>query len=1469
MAISNRVLRSHRNPPNERVSQEIPQEDDSQYFDIFNCNLQENLDFSLSFEQFQMNLQINSCSICNEIDLQLTSSVCNRCSRYPHPNRLSSSPPTEQVNPFSELNNMQPGEIPDELKGLSILEQSLIAPIKPFMMLFKLQRNGQWKYNGNCISFNQDITELVTEIPRTLDSLSELVIIRRPTDDVSQFSQVRVRKRVIYRAIQWLLSHNSLYRSKIQFNQNNLDSLPDDENVGNRLQTIFTEENTDNQTEDENQIFNEIHEDIDYSSAMNFEVPNIRRQVDRILNNQRDSASNLPVLNMPNVFGSPVNESTNGLWALAFPCLFPYGLADFNQGRLVEVSLSDWIKHLLKLKSGAFARDPRFRYMALNIKLRHQMMLKARVYVQKNSAVANMQPDELRQALAEDQTLYRNVLSYGSSVPSTPSFWFARKNELQSMIENLRTPTIFFTLSAADHQWPELFRLLEQYSERGPYQNEFQENMRRNKLINENPLITVWFFKLRVTHFIENVLFKKFNVRDHWFRYEAQHRGSLHIHGFMWFEDAPNVDNLSEITDEEREEIIKYFDRIVSCTNLFMDYVTNRNSQVNPCKIHLSAVVEHDMYTLIEGDSRKNIADYQNLINTFQRHTVCGRHCLRKEQRTGNEVCRYKYPKPLRNESSLIRQENGRFKFEIKRNDSRINQHNPSITSIYRANTDFTPVISPDDAAHYLAKYASKDEPSSMAFNNVQAVLNSVTINSNVRSFIQSLLMKQVGIRDYSAQECLFILLDFKLFDSSRKFVLLFLTNDNFIPIRENQETVERNQVEAYANRVNNFRPANRPGNQAPELEEQHIQNELQNVEQASLFVFYSNYYKRTIDSDNWSKYRTKRIVRVFPRLKFKINQNNDEFFKQQLKLHVPWSQNFEESINPNALPWAQVYRNYSDLIPNHINLDEIEIEEDDLEEIEQENDHDNNLEDFQIYLRMHPNTQRIDAAELGLREQDNVDWTANYSNYNIDQCSNFINTHIRTELEQQVEFPNVAFSDEQVNVLNTVRSMVSFVETGQMDQNFKRSLIIQGKAGSGKSLLIETIKAILTQRLGSNSFKVMAPTGSAANNIKAQTIHSGLKINIEKKLKSLLPQPLHDLQEDYQHCKFLIIDEMSLIGCSLLRKIDIRSREAKSDNANEPFGGMFLILFGDLKQLPPVFDRPFYGTGFTNQYSDLGQRLFRDIEASIILTTSFRQQEDQQRFRDILDRLSNGQTTIADWQTLNQRALSNLSQVEQTQFNNSLHLCDTSEKANSINYEKLRAFNAVYRIEAINSSTSARNVPSRLAGNLENILYLAVGCRVILRKNLWVAGGLVNGSIRTIKDIVVQPDGHQMPLFVMVEFDNYNGPTINGAVPIVPTQSSWISDNQECTRIQIPLCVAYAITIHKSQGMSLERAVVSLGDREWQLGLAYVALSRVRTLNGLALDKECNYNRLSKIRENHLLALRLAEEDRLRRISL
>lgn len=138
-----------------------------------------------------------------------------------------------------------------------------------------------------------------------------------------------------------------------------------------------------------------------------------------------------------------------------------------------------------------------------------------------------------------------------------------------------------------------------------------------------------------------------------------------------------------------------------------------------------------------------------------------------------------------------------------------------------------------------------------------------------------------------------------------------------------------------------------------------------------------------------------------------------------------------------------------------------------------------------------------------------------------------------------------------------------------------------------------------------------------------------------------------------------------------------------------------------------------------------------------------------------------------------------------------------------------------------------------------------------MLRRNLWTSKGLVNGALGVVKKIIFAENTRapqDQPIAVMVEFANYFGPLIDGCVPIVPVTSSWVSNNQPMTRKQIPLIQADAINTHKCQGLTLDQAVVDLGDHEYSAGLFYVACSRVRTLNSLLFTRTYDGERFYSI---------------------
>ena len=138
-----------------------------------------------------------------------------------------------------------------------------------------------------------------------------------------------------------------------------------------------------------------------------------------------------------------------------------------------------------------------------------------------------------------------------------------------------------------------------------------------------------------------------------------------------------------------------------------------------------------------------------------------------------------------------------------------------------------------------------------------------------------------------------------------------------------------------------------------------------------------------------------------------------------------------------------------------------------------------------------------------------------------------------------------------------------------------------------------------------------------------------------------------------------------------------------------------------------------------------------------------------------------------------------------------------------------------------------------------------------MLSANLWVNMGLVNGAMRTIQSICYHEGGAppDLPIVVTILFDKYAGPTLpDGTVPIPPLRCSWTTSSSNCPHLQLPLKLTWAVTIHKAQGLTLNKLCVDIGKKEFSAGLTFVAISRVRHLTDLLLKPTFSFQRLKNL---------------------
>ena len=241
------------------------------------------------------------------------------------------------------------------------------------------------------------------------------------------------------------------------------------------------------------------------------------------------------------------------------------------------------------------------------------------------------------------------------------------------------------------------------------------------------------------------------------------------------------------------------------------------------------------------------------------------------------------------------------------------------------------------------------------------------------------------------------------------------------------------------------------------------------------------------------------------------------------------------------------------------------------------------------------------------------------------------------------------------------------------------------------------------------------------------------------------------------------------------------------------------------------------------------------------------------------------------DWIMLTTRFEQNLSRTERERFSDAVNILTKWDDVDRVNLDMLRSLNSpVAKILGVHTGgREAKKANSDVAKGLDAQLLLAKGARVMLTANIWTEVGLVNGSMGTIQDILFEQGPPSLPVAVFISFEKYEGPTISNSegvkvVPIVPIKRTWEGKNgRQCSRLQVPIRLAWAVTVHKSQGLTLKKAKIDLGNKEFAAGLSFVAVSRVRSLSDLYF-KGFTFERLQRIKNCQRIQERKLEEERL-----
>ncbi len=409
------------------------------------------------------------------------------------------------------------------------------------------------------------------------------------------------------------------------------------------------------------------------------------------------------------------------------------------------------------------------------------------------------------------------------------------------------------------------------------------------------------------------------------------------------------------------------------------------------------------------------------------------------------------------------------------------------------------------------------------------------------------------------------------------------------------------------------------------------------------------------------------------------------------------------------------------------------------------------------------------------------------------------------------------------------------FREALHLMENTSRNVFITGRAGTGKSTLLDYFR-----RSTDKKAVVLAPTGVAALNVGGETIHSffgfGPDITADKVRKTRRRNA-----GIYREIDVLIIDEISMGRADLLDCSD-RFLRLNGKTPSAPFGGVQMVFVGDLYQLPPVVGTNEEKEIFSNYYRSeyfFDSNVFNELSCDVVELNKVYRQKDG-GFINLLNRFRSNMVSEEDLEAINERVDARPGS-EGDRY--TVYLTTTNRMASALNSErldKLPGDNHVYRARA-GGECPGRYYPT------EPMLLVKPGAQVMLLNNDgW--GRWVNGTVCMVKKIlrrsgaedlirVELPGGRQediSPYRWKVHKYIYNEK--KGAIET--TESGYFE--------QYPVKLAWAITIHKSQGQTFDRVIIDTGRGTFAPGQMYVALSRCTSLEGITLKR--------KISRDHML---------------
>ena len=1024
--------------------------------------------------------------------------------------------------------------------------------------------------------------------------------------------------------------------------------------------------------------------------------------------------------------------------------------------------------------------------------------------------------------------------------------------------------------------------------------------------LRSNPVTAVRAFLHRFKHlekFIRGPARPFGEVTDFVFKVEFQARGSPHIHSELWVKGAPRHDDpninsqvvadfvdryiTAKIPDKENEPDLHALVTTVQ-QHVCSSYCRKK---AGVCRFGFEKIPSFQTLLAHEIDdeditAQDKLTKSSKLLKAFQEAMQTHPEASHEDllHKTGTTPFEYEEALKIGFKGSKI---------VLKRNrcECRTNPYNTEILMIWRANMDVQYIEDAVGAVMYVSSYMMKSEK---GMGELLRRICKEVQDQDMKSQLKEVGRKFLGSREVSAQEAAMRILSLPLMKKSR--TVTFVNTDpkdkRIAMPRMDLHKLEPDDEDIFAKSIHD-RYAARP-------------DSVESITLADFTVNYSTLYEKEAEQSNdletddtadiesthisqedqkksheltlkngLGKMRQRQRRAVLRIHRTNRERNPENFFYQRVLMFHPWRNEEEFKDDPQTH-----YIDHQEAIEenakkyNHM-WDEIESAADKL--------HKHGAPQH-LWDTLAPAAQQTEAeAEAegctvmrGETIGEDNDNFADSSDKQAESMSSSLGQLFTREAQKNTLDNDLykemfrALNGEQRNIVNFNRNwckeFIFALRHGKVPPAYQ--VFLSGPGGTGKSHVIKMIHRDVVKMFNriqdtnpnDPSVLLTAFTGTAAFNIDGITLHSALCLTTTPNQR-LSHEKMTVLQERLKQLRLLVIDEVSMISEQILEKCHQQLCKAKHLPFDAPaFANTSILAVGDFYQLKPVGGTALFANRKPTDVSDLAPKVWDSFQL-VELTKSMRQSNDD-AFAKLLNsvRVKSPEENSTEDQLLRSRELSENS-LDYPE--SAMHVFSTNALAAKRNAKMLEQINStLFKIQA---KDTTRDRHANLAkfvlpkdfqktGRLFEVFEVKKSARVMLTHNIDVTDGLTNGAMGTVTHVQAN-NGEVTSIFV--KFDHNQVGTMarrnsatnhicKDSVSIHRIQATFFIQGKksaEVTRTQFPLMLSWAVTIHKVQGLTLDKIVVNMAGAGgmWQCGQAYVAFSRVKKLTGLHI---VNYDR-------------------------